>query len=99
ALTDGQFKPTLVSAAGAKKAMRSFLRSYDAPAGELRRLQKLSRKGSRMFTVQVLRNTVPGFRPVGQASRLFIEAVRVEPTIFFEPRLAKLFLSRSKPRS
>jgi glycosyltransferase involved in cell wall biosynthesis len=94
ALDDGRLKLTLQAAESAKRVMRAFLDSYDASPREIRRLRRLASKGSRVTTVRVLRSWVPGFRPRAAAMRMLVRAVRIEPGILIEPRLAKLFVSR-----
>lgn len=94
-LTDeGLYAPTLVAARGGRDVKRRFLVTYPATVRQARRLRRLARAGNRVSVARVLQFSVPGFRPFGKAMGMLAEAVRIEPTVVFEPRLLKVLFPR-----
>jgi glycosyltransferase involved in cell wall biosynthesis len=94
-LTDeGLYAPTLVAARGGRDVKRRFLTTYPATLGQARRLRRLAAAGNRRSIARVLQVSVPGFRPVTKAVPMVLEAIRIEPTLLFEPRLLKVLFPK-----
>ena len=91
---NGRYRPTLWLVKEAKAVLFRFTEGYATTPAEARRLRRLARRGARRSATYILRNRVPGFRPVKQAARDLVEAVRVEPTILAEPRLLTVLFPR-----
>ena len=97
-LRDGRFVNTVVTAQAARDVMTNFLDERIGTMNDNRRLRRLARRGSRRLWVTVLRTTVPGLRPPGRALRLLGSAVRSEPTLVLEPRLATVLFPSLRRR-
>ena len=87
-LRDGRFVNTPVTARASRDVMTRFLDERAGTMSDDRRLRRLARRGARSTWVNVLRTTVPGLRPPGRALRLLGSAVRSEPSLLLEPRMA-----------